>query len=74
MLELSAAQPGHMVSTVSKNKALLMAIVTFVVFAAAIIGLFEVLDVKQIFVIGPLIAVGIAAAGVYRGARKDSVS
>lgn len=57
----------------SQNKALLMAVATFVVFGAAIIGLFALLDVEQIFAIGPLIGVGIASAGVYRTARKDRV-
>jgi len=50
-----------------------MAVVTFVVFTAAIIGLFVLIDVKLILAVGPLIAVGIAAFGVYRTARKDSV-
>lgn len=60
-------------STVSQNKALLMAIATFLVFGAAIVGLFALIDVQQVFAIGPLIAVGIAALGVYRTARKDRV-
>ncbi|GAA5145071.1 hypothetical protein GCM10023340_13770 [Nocardioides marinquilinus] len=51
------------------ERALLLALATFVVFGAAAVALLAVLDVSMVYVIGPLVAVAIASVLVHRTAR-----
>lgn len=57
----------------TKSRALLLAVVAFAFFAGVVAALFVALDVEMIFLVGPLIIVGLACAGVYRSASRDQV-
>jgi hypothetical protein len=56
------------------ERALLLALGSFVLFGAAVLVLFAILDIRLLLAIGPLLAVAIACAGVYRAAMDDSPS
>jgi hypothetical protein len=55
----------------SQERAVALSVGSFVVFAAFILILFAVVDVGLMFSIGPLLAVAIACAGIYRATRDD---
>jgi len=55
----------------TSSRAVLLGVVTFVVFMALCVALFAVLDVELIFLVGPAIAIGVSSYGVYRGASGD---
>ena len=53
----------------SQERALVLSVGSFVLFAAFILILFVMVDISLSLSIGPLIAVAIASAWVYRDAR-----
>lgn len=56
----------------SESRALLMAVGSFLFFAAIVVALFIVADVdNMVLIIGPLLVVAIACVGVYKAARDD---
>jgi Na+/H+ antiporter NhaC len=55
----------------SRDRALALSVGSFVLFGAFILVLFAMVDIGLTLTIGPLIAVAIASALVYRDARGD---
>jgi hypothetical protein len=55
----------------STDRALVLSIASFVLFAAFVVVLFAMLDLAPALSIGPIIALAIASVGVYRAARDD---
>jgi len=55
----------------TESRALLMAVGTFVVCVGLCIALFAALDVRMIFLIGPVAGIAYASYFVYTGARDD---
>jgi hypothetical protein len=55
----------------SQERAIVLSVGAFVLCGAFILVLFAMLDVKLTMSIGPLIAVAIASAWVYRDARSS---
>jgi Na+/H+ antiporter NhaC len=56
----------------SQERAIVLSIGSFVLFGAFILILFAMVDIELSLSIGPLIAVAIASAWVYKGARDDN--
>jgi hypothetical protein len=55
----------------SQERAVVLSIGSFVLCAAFVLIVFAMVDIELALSIGPLIAVAIACAGVYRAARDD---
>lgn len=55
----------------SDRSAALMAVATFLVGVGVCVAIFAALDVSGMFLPGPLIALAIAAHGVFTSARAD---
>lgn len=55
----------------TRSRALLMAAGTFVVCLGLAVALFAALDIELLFLVGPVIAMGIAAHSVYTTAMRD---
>ena len=55
----------------SQERALVLSVGSFVLCGAFILILFAMVDVRLTFSIGPLIAVAIASAWIYKDARGD---
>ena len=55
----------------SQERALVLSVGSFVLFGAFILILFAMVDIELSLSIGPLIAVAIASAWVYKDARGD---
>jgi Na+/H+ antiporter NhaC len=53
----------------SRDRALVLSVGSFVLFGAFILVLFAMVDIEPTLSIGPLIAVAIASAVVYKDAR-----
>jgi Na+/H+ antiporter NhaC len=56
----------------SQERALVLSVGSFVLFGAFILILFAMVDIKLTLSIGPLLAVAIASAWVYKDARGDN--
>jgi hypothetical protein len=55
----------------TQERALVLSIGSFVLFAAFILILFAMVDIELMLSVGPLIAVAIASVWVYKDARGD---
>ncbi len=55
----------------TQERAVVLSVGSFVLFAAFILVLFAMVDIELMLSIGPLIAVAVACVGVYRAARDE---
>ena len=58
----------------TQDRALVLAAVTFVVSAIVVVAIFLALDVRMLFLPGPLAAVGAASYGAYLAARGSQTT
>lgn len=55
----------------TKDRALILAVGSFVLFTGLVLLLFAMLDIRPLLSIGPIVAVAIASAGVFVAARDE---
>lgn len=53
------------------DRALVLSIGSFVLFAGLVLLVFAMLDVGPLFAVGPIVAVAVASVGVFKAARDE---